>query len=84
MTGAVKPCRCLSAEVGEELSEAIAARIALIPDEQRTENGLYQRRLEICRSCDMLVSGTCGKCGCYVELRAARAAGYCPHEEMYW
>ncbi|MDE7194758.1 MAG: hypothetical protein K2O14_12430 [Oscillospiraceae bacterium] len=81
-----KPCRrCLLADISEvELSRAIAARISAVPEEQRTSEEEYNRRLKICRECDMLVSGTCGKCGCYVELRAARAANRCPHENKYW
>lgn len=81
-----KPCRrCLLADISEEeLSRAIAARIAAIPEEQRTSEEEYNRRLKICKGCDMLISGTCGKCGCYVELRAARAANRCPHESKYW
>lgn len=81
-----KPCRrCLLADITEdELSRAITARISAIPDEQRTPEAEYQRRLSVCKGCDMLISGTCGKCGCYVELRAARAANRCPHEKKYW
>ena len=81
-----KPCpRCLLADIAEEdISRAIAARISAIPEEQRVSEDEYDRRLSICKSCDMLVSGTCGKCGCYVELRAARAANRCPHEKKYW
>lgn len=81
-----KPCRrCLLADISEEeLSRAIAARIAAVPEEQRASEEEYGRRLEICKKCNMLVSGTCGKCGCYVELRAARAANRCPHEKGYW
>ncbi len=81
-----KPCpRCLLADSSEEdSSRAIAARISAIPEEQRVSEDEYDRRLSICKSCDMLVSGTCGKCGCYVELRAARAANRCPHEKKYW
>ena len=81
-----KPCpRCLLEDISEEdISRAIAARISAIPEEQRVSEDEYDRRLSICKSCDMLVSGTCGKCGCYVELRAARAANRCPHEKKYW
>lgn len=26
-------------------------------------------------------AGTCGACGCYVELRATARAGHCPHKK---
>ena len=85
MTG-VKPCRrCLSADIGDKaLSQAIAERIALIPEEQRADSAEYERRLEICRACDSLNSGTCAKCGCYAELRAARKGAYCPDSARKW
>lgn len=77
--------RCLLSDISEEdISRAIAARISAVPEEQRASAEEYDRRLRICRGCDMLVSGTCGKCGCYVELRAARAASRCPHEKGLW
>ena len=81
-----KPCpRCLLENISDEdISRAITARIASIPEEQRVSAEEYGRRLQICRGCDMLVNGTCGKCGCYVELRAARAANGCPHEKELW
>lgn len=41
----------------------------------------YERRLSICKECEHLNSGTCGACGCYVELRALAKAGKCPHKK---
>lgn len=80
------PCRrCLLEEAGQlDLHELIKQRIAVIPAEQRADEELYRTRLEKCRSCDSLNSGTCAKCGCYAELRAARADAYCPHEKRFW
>ena len=39
---------------------------------------VYENRLKICKECDDLVAGTCLKCGCYVELRAAVTRNKCP------
>ena len=41
----------------------------------------YERRLAICRTCDKLLAGTCGACGCYVELRAAAKVSRCPRKK---
>ena len=81
-----KPCRlCLLREAGEgEMYEIIQQRIKTIPAALRAEPEEYDRRLALCRECGELISGTCRKCGCYVELRAARKDGYCPHERPRW
>lgn len=77
--------RCLLTQAGErELAELIRERIELLPPEQRADEQLYKSRLEICSACDSLNRGTCVRCGCYVELRAARAGDRCPHEEHKW
>lgn len=81
-----KPCRrCLSADIGDkDLAQAIAERIATIPEEQRADEVTYKSRLEICRACDSLNHGTCAKCGCYAEIRAARKNAHCPAAERKW
>ncbi len=88
MTGGGAPIkcrRCLLEEAGErELSEIIGERVSLIPPKQRTPSKLYERRLEICGECENLNQGTCIKCGCYVELRAARIDSQCPDIKHYW
>jgi len=58
--------------------------IAGMPPENRTDESEYRRRLEICRKCDSLISGTCTKCGCYVELRAAGKLRGCPDTHDKW
>lgn len=81
-----KPCRrCLLRDVDEnQLLEAINQRIAAMPSSQKAPPEEYSRRLEMCRSCDELLSGTCRKCGCYVELRAVKRSSVCPHENPRW
>ncbi len=81
-----KPCRrCLSEEAGEsELAEKIAQRVAAMPEDIKADEQLYRSRLAVCKECGDLISGMCGKCGCYVELRAARKQGYCPSEKRRW
>lgn len=41
----------------------------------------YESRLAICKECELLNAGTCGACGCYVELRAAAKVGHCPYRK---
>ena len=86
MTQKGKPCtRCLLEQAGQtELARAIAERIAALPTELRTDEGLYKTRLEICSQCDSLQSGTCVKCGCYAELRAAKVNAACPNVPQRW
>ena len=50
-----KPCpRCLLEDISDQdISRAITARIASIPEEQRVSAEEYGRRLQICRDCDM-------------------------------
>ena len=42
---------------------------------------LYEERLSVCKECDMLLTGMCRSCGCYVELRAAVTKNYCPRKK---
>ena len=66
--------------VYREIQEMISA----MPEERRTEETEYRRRLEICSGCSFLGEGTCGVCGCFVELRAAKKDLHCPCERHYW
>ncbi len=86
MSSLKKICRrCLLEESGNiDLAKAVKERIAVIPENLRADGNVYKKRLEICRSCVFLNAGTCVKCGCYVEIRAAGIDGYCPHEKRFW
>ncbi len=82
-----KPCRrCLLSQMPEEgeLQRLIEERIALLTEEEKAPETERRRRLDICRVCDRLVSGTCGLCGCYVELRAAKKQMACPDVPKKW
>ncbi len=72
--------RCLLLESAQEdTHRSVQEHIEKIPARQRAGEAEYQRRLACCRRCDHLLSGTCMKCGCYVELRAAFANQKCPN-----
>ncbi len=80
-----RPCRkCLIADLprGEKLREILRERLAQIPEEEKVPPAEYASRLEACRACSHLHEGTCALCGCYVELRLARAGKGCPKEGM--
>lgn len=49
-----------------------------IKQADRVTDEEYECRLDICRECERLLAGTCGACGCYVELRAAVRMSHCP------
>ena len=80
------PCkRCLLAQIDPQgIAETVRRRIALLPEEEKAAPAEYARRLAACTACGMLTDGLCGVCGCYVELRAARAAQHCPDPESRW
>lgn len=67
-----------------ELQKLIAERIALLPPEEKAEDALQKQRLSVCQACDSLNNGTCGLCGCYVELRAAKVRMHCPCVPAKW
>ncbi|MCL1788330.1 MAG: DUF6171 family protein [Defluviitaleaceae bacterium] len=82
----MKPCRkCLLSETDQAAFFAtIQEFIDSIPAEEKTPEDEYQRRLEICKACDHLTSGMCALCGCYVEVRAAKANQQCVQSDKIW
>ena len=74
--------RCLL----EEFDEAAYIRtlkdhIEATPERERTSPEAYASRLEACKRCDYLETGTCTACVCFVELRAASKRGRCPYKK---
>ena len=77
--------RCLLADMDASgVYATILRRIEQMPEGQRADAETYRQRLECCRGCDALVNGLCGICGCFIELRAAKAEMHCPHPERFW
>lgn len=77
--------RCLIREMAQlELAKGIESYISRIDEQDRTEAAEYEKRLNICKECNELISGTCRKCGCYVELRAATGNNHCPALPQKW
>lgn len=80
-------CRkCLLENMGDQqaLLKSIEELIEALPEEKRTPEKERQRRLRLCQECDALNSGTCGLCGCFVELRAAKNWLHCPNVPPCW
>lgn len=74
--------RCLLEEFDQEAYiRTLKSHIDQTPERERTPPEDYRRRLGICKDCEYLEAGTCGACGCYVELRAASRRGRCPYKK---
>lgn len=72
--------RCLLREAAEEDTlKSITDTIAKLSPKEKADDEMYVKRLEECKKCDLLISGVCMKCGCYVELRAAFKRQNCPN-----
>ena len=78
--------RCLLEDMPDEaaLAKSIRELIDLLPEEKRASAEETARRLTLCRGCDHLQNGMCVLCGCYVELRAAKARMRCPNVPGKW
>ena len=78
--------RCLLADMQDQrpLRELVYDYIASIPADKRADDGCFARRLALCRECGSLLNGTCAKCGCYAEARAAKKAQHCPDVPPKW
>lgn len=72
--------RCLLFESAmKDTLKDVQEHLAKIPAKEKVDETVYQQRLASCKQCEYLVSGTCLKCGCYVELRAAFIKQKCPN-----
>ena len=81
-----KPCpRCLLRDLSDrDIEESVKRLIAAMPEKEKADAALYGKRLDICVSCENLLSGTCLLCGCYAELRAAKKDAHCPCVPGKW
>ncbi|MCI5937703.1 MAG: DUF6171 family protein [Eubacterium sp.] len=73
--------KCLMREMAEADAKYIEKYKAAIARKDQVSDDAYEERLAICKNCDLLNAGTCGACGCYVELRAAAKVGHCPYKK---
>lgn len=75
--------KCLLREMAEADRNMLQKYKDAIRQEDRVSEAEYEARLLVCRQCDLLNAGTCGACGCYVELRGAAKAGTCPYKKWH-
>ena len=73
--------RCLLRDMAEADQKMLEKYRDAIKRADRVEEGEDERRLAVCKECELLNAGTCGACGCYVELRALAKAGRCPYKK---
>ena len=64
-----------------EYEKKIKRLLDLMKPEEKASAETYENRLGICQACHYLSEGTCGACGCFVELRAAAGSGRCPYKK---
>lgn len=76
-------CRkCLSADMDEKkYFESLHAYIAAIEEDLKVGQPLYEKRLSVCKECDLLADAMCRACGCFVELRAVMKKNACPYDK---
>ena len=73
--------KCLLREMAGADMEKIGKYKEAIKEADRVSPETYEKRLSVCKECDKLNEGTCGACGCYVELRALAKNGKCPYRK---
>jgi hypothetical protein len=52
----------------------------LNPNEKRSSEQEFDRRMDICRSCEFfrVKTETCKKCGCFMKLKTKLERAHCP------
>lgn len=73
--------KCLLREMAEADQKMIETYKMAIKQADQVSPSQYEERLAICIECEYLNAGTCGACGCYVELRAAAKVSKCPYRK---
>ncbi|MDO5435893.1 MAG: DUF6171 family protein [Clostridia bacterium] len=87
MDSGARICRkCLLADMADRrpLYELVREYIESLDADIRTGDDVYRERLAVCRACEYLNAGTCAKCGCYAEARAAKKRISCPDVPPRW
>lgn len=73
--------QCLLREMAGADALMIEKYKEAIKKQDRVCEEIYENRLAICKLCEKLNAGTCGACGCYVELRALSPMSCCPYKK---
>lgn len=75
--------RCLTRDMMDKASyfQNMYDYIDNLDESIKTNQPLYEKRLMVCKECDLLADGMCRACGCFVEMRAALAKNGCPYDK---
>lgn len=75
--------RCLTRDMTEQTQyfENLHTYIENLEESVKTSRPCYEKRLAVCKDCDLLADGICRACGCFVELRAAVKKNSCPYSK---
>ncbi|MCI9314307.1 MAG: hypothetical protein HFI57_04875 [Lachnospiraceae bacterium] len=81
--GAKRICRkCLTADMDEKAYfESLHTYIENLDADLKVKQDIYEKRLAVCKECDLLADGMCRACGCFVELRAVVWKNSCPYDK---
>ena len=79
-----RKCMLEDMENGTDIALLLHRLTDSIPPKERAGKVETDRRLDICRCCDHLYSGTCALCGCFVLLRASKKRSACPDIPDRW
>lgn len=76
-------CRkCLTRDMDQSAYfENLHSYIANLDEDIKAPGPLYEKRLSLCKQCDLLWDGMCRGCGCFVELRAVIKKNNCPYDK---
>lgn len=76
-----KKCLIRESADQQDIYRTIREYIDNLDSNIKVVDTIYEKRLGICRECDMLLTGMCRSCGCYVEMRAVIAKNNCPRKK---
>lgn len=76
-------CRkCLTRDMDRSAYfENLHSYIANLDEDLKVDQVLYEKRLSLCKQCELLWDGMCRGCGCFVELRAVMKKNNCPYHK---
>ena len=60
------------------LTHLVEALAAFVATGRTADRETYARRLDICGRCELLRGTRCGRCGCFVALKARLPRERCP------
>ncbi len=68
----------------EKLLKSAIDYAMTLPEDVCVGEDAYEKRLLACSKCENLSRGVCGRCGCFVLVRARRKSKSCPLDLDRW